>query len=98
MNMPPKGMRDIKGLRSAKGAGSLNIRSGQSAARKRNTKLFQLEVEKDGLMKTLEQFERQKAQIEKRLSEIAQATQSIVPLFEELQGGENQEESRVPPK
>ncbi len=94
--MPPKGMRDIKGLRSAKGASSLNIGSGQSAARKRNTKLFQLEVEKDGLMKALEQFEHQKAQIEKRLSEIAQATQGIAPLFEELQRGENQEESRVP--
>jgi HSP20 family protein len=96
MNMPPKGMKDIKGLRSAKGAGSLDIRPGQSAARKRNTKLFQLEVEKDGLMKALEQFEHQKAQIEKRLSEIAQATESMIPLFGELQGGENQEESRIP--
>lgn len=95
--MAPKGMKDIKGLRSAKGAGSLNMRSGQSTQRKQNTKLFQLEVEKDSLMKALEQFEYQKAQIEKRLSEIAQTTQSMVPsLFEELQGGENQEESRIP--
>ncbi len=91
--MPPKGMRDIKGIRSAKGASSLNIRSGQSTQRKRNTKLFQLEVEKDSLIKALEQFEHQKAQIEKRLSEIAQATESVVSQFGELQG---QEESRIP--
>lgn len=96
--MPPKGMRDIKGLRAAKGVSSLNVRSGQSAERKKNAKLFQLGAEKDSLMKALEQFEHQKAQIEKRLSEIAQATQSVVSQFEELQGGENKEESRVPEK
>jgi len=94
--MSPRGNRDIKGLRATKGVSSLPTRSGQATESKRNAKLFQLEVEKASLMKALEQFERQKAQIEKRLAEIAQATHSGVSQSEEQQGGAHQEEGRVP--
>src|ERR1041385_679943 len=84
MTMSPRGIRDIKGARAVRGVGSLNIKSGQSTESKKDAKLFQLDIEKDSLMKVLEQFEHQKAQIEKRLSEIAQATQREVPQLEEL--------------
>jgi HSP20 family protein len=99
MNMPQKGFRDIKGLHDVKGTGSLNIRSGLSGESKRNAQDFQLNIEKDNLLKVLEQFEYQKAKIEKRLSEIAQ----VLPIEEasqltELLGGKNQEESRAPEK
>jgi HSP20 family protein len=98
MNMAPKGIRDVKSLRAVKGVGSLNIKSSHSAESKRNAKLFQLGVEKDSLMKALEQFERQKAEIEKRLLEIAQAIQDEGFQFGGQQGGENQEISPVPEK
>jgi HSP20 family protein len=99
MNMPQKGFRDIKGLRDVRGAGSLNIRSGLSTESKRNPQNFQLNIEKDSLLKVLEQFDYQKAKIEKRLSEIAQ----MLPIeeasqLEELLGRKNQEESRAPEK
>ena len=96
--MPPKGMRDVKPLRTVKGVGSLNIRSGQSAESRKHAKIFQLGVEKDSLMKALEQFDRQKSEIEERLHEIAQAMQSEGFQFGEQQGGESQEASRVPEK
>src|SRR5947209_20310907 len=99
MNMPRKGYRDIKGLHAIKGVGSLNIRSGLSADSKRSAQDFQLNVERDNLLKVLEQFEDQKARIEKRLSEIAQ----LLPIEEvsqinELLGGKNQEENRATEK
>jgi len=94
--MPPKGIKDIKGLRAIKGIGSINIKSGLSAESKKDAKHFQLDVEKDNLMKLLEQFEGQKTQIEKRLAEIAQLVQSETPQPEEQQKRETQEESSVP--
>jgi HSP20 family protein len=98
MPLPPKGIRDIKGLRAIKGIGNLNIRSDQSAESKKDAQLFRLDIEKDTLTKALEQFEHQKAQIEKRLSEIAQAMQGEASQPEEVQGRGNQEESHMPEK
>src|SRR2546423_10414538 len=98
MNMPHRGIKDIKGVHAIKGAGSMNIRSGQSTESKQDAQSFQLNIEKDNLLNVLEQFEYQKAKIEKRLSEIAQALPVEVSQLEELLGGENQEESRVPEK
>src|SRR5438045_9256465 len=94
MTMSPRGIRDIKGARAVRGVGSLNIKSGQTTESKKYAKLFQLDIEKDSLMKVLEQFEHQKAQIEKRLSEIAQATQREVPQLEELLRGEKEGEEK----
>lgn len=90
--MSPKGIKDIKGLHAIKGIGSINIRSGLSAASKKDAKHFQLDIEKDNLMKLLEQFERQKTQIEKRLAEIAQIVQSETHQPEEQPKRETQEE------
>lgn len=96
--MPHKGIGDIKGLNAIKGVGSLNIRSGQSRESKRDAQNRQLNIEKDNLLKMLAQFEYQKAKIEKRLSEIAQILPCEISQLDELLGGENQEESRVPEK
>jgi HSP20 family protein len=96
--MPPRGIRDIKGVHAIKGIGSMKIKSGQSAESKKDAKLFQLNIEKDTLTKALEQFEQQKAQIEKRLSEIAQAMQGEASQPEELQGRGNWEESGISEK
>lgn len=97
--MPRKGISDIKGVHAVKRVSSMNTRSGLSAGSKRNAQDVQLNVEKDSLLKALEQFEDQKAKIEKRLSEIAQ----VLPIEEisqvnELLGGKNQEENRAPEK
>jgi hypothetical protein len=96
--MPHKGYRDIRGLHDIKGTGSLNIRSGLSRESKKDTQNFQLNIEKDSLLKALKQFEYQKAKIEKRLSEIDQMLSCDISQIGELLGGENQEESRVPEK
>lgn len=96
--MPQKGSGDIKGMHAIRGVGSLNIRSGRARGSKKDVQNFQLNIERDNLMKVLEQLEHQKAKIEKRLAEINQVLSSEVSQLDELLGGENQKESRVSEK
>lgn len=96
--LPPRGIKDIKGLRALKGVGSLNIGSSQFAEIKKKAELFHLDIEKDSLTKLLEQFGYQKAEREKRPPEITQITNSDTSRPEEQQERENQEESQVPEK
>jgi HSP20 family protein len=105
MNMPLRKGKDIrgvhalKGIKDVRGVGSLSIRSGRSSLSpesQQDAQRFQLHIEKDNLLNVLEQIERQKERIEKRLSEIAQALPGEAFQIEELLGGENQQEDRVP--
>lgn len=92
-----KGTGNIKGLRDIKGFRNSSTRPGQIPKRDRVLHLYQLNVEKDSLIKKLEQVKRQGVQIEKRLSEITETIRREISRFEEFQNKE-QEESGMPEK
>lgn len=97
-NEPFRRIKSPRGVRNIRGASSLQYKGSQSAESKLNAKLFKLGVEKDSLTKALKQFEGQKEQIEKRLSEIAEAIQSELPEPEGQQESNKREESSTPEK
>lgn len=69
--MIPKGLGDIKGLRS------INNKPGPLTNKDGFLRLYQLSAEKDSLKKKLEWVNRQKAQTEKRIATVAEAIHTI---------------------
>jgi hypothetical protein len=69
--MIPKGLGDIKGLRS------INNRAGPMTSTTGFLRLYQLSGEKDSMIKKLEWINRQKEQTEKRISGLAYTIRAV---------------------
>lgn len=96
--MRTKGLGDIMRTRSSRGLHNLKTRPASTPENEKHPKLYRLDIEKDCLSKKLEQFERQKAQIEKRLEEINLTMQNEISRLGEQESKGEEKESTMPEK